>query len=118
MSQTSSVQELHEKIERSLLKIFITVFGFNLLLGRGGHFSFTEFQAWQVRRVLAEANTLLGGFSETDCASANCCLLRTDSGWQGDFPRAAKFLDLGAKANLLPEERKLVEKAQLTIARR
>jgi hypothetical protein len=30
----------------------------------------------------------------------------------------AKFLDLGAKANLLPEERKLVEKAQLTIARR
>jgi hypothetical protein len=37
---------------------------------------------------------------------------------RGDFPRAAKFLDLGAKANLLPEERKLVEKAQLTIARR
>jgi hypothetical protein len=36
----------------------------------------------------------------------------------GNFPRPAKFLDLGAKANLLPEERKLVEKAQLTIARR
>jgi hypothetical protein len=36
----------------------------------------------------------------------------------GDFSRAAKFLDLGAKANLFPEERKLVEKAQLTIARR
>jgi hypothetical protein len=37
---------------------------------------------------------------------------------RSDFPRTAKFLDMGAKANLLPEERKLVEKAQLTIARR
>jgi len=34
------------------------------------------------------------------------------------FGRAAKFLDLGAKATLLLEERQLVEKAQLTIARR
>jgi hypothetical protein len=34
----------------------------------------------------------------------------------GDFARAAKFLDLEAKTNLLPEERQLVEKAQLTIA--
>jgi hypothetical protein len=30
-------------------------------------------------------------------------------------PRAPKFLDLGAKPNLLPEERQLAEKAQLTI---
>jgi len=36
----------------------------------------------------------------------------------GDFSRAAKFLDLGEKADLLPEEKKLVEKAQLTVARR
>jgi len=36
----------------------------------------------------------------------------------GDFARAAKFLDLEAKADLLAEERQLVEKAQLTIARR
>ena len=36
----------------------------------------------------------------------------------GDFSRATKFLDLGEKANLLPEEKKLVEKAQLTVARR
>ena len=36
----------------------------------------------------------------------------------GDFSRAAKFLDLGKKANLLLEERKLVERAQLTVARR
>jgi hypothetical protein len=37
----------------------------------------------------------------------------------GDFWRARrKFLDLGKKANLLPEEKKLVEKAQLTVARR
>ena len=35
----------------------------------------------------------------------------------GDLARAAKFLDLGEKANLLPEEKKLVEKAQLTVAR-
>jgi hypothetical protein len=28
----------------------------------------------------------------------------------GDFARAAKFLDLEAKANLLPEERQLIEK--------
>ena len=36
----------------------------------------------------------------------------------GDFSRATKFLDLGEKANLLPEEQKLVEKAQLAVARR
>jgi hypothetical protein len=36
----------------------------------------------------------------------------------GEFSRAAKFLDLGEKASLLPEEKKLVEKAQLTVARR
>jgi Flp pilus assembly protein TadD len=36
----------------------------------------------------------------------------------GDFSRAVKFLDLGKKAFLLPEEEKLVEKAQLTVARR
>jgi hypothetical protein len=35
-----------------------------------------------------------------------------------NFAPGAKFLDLEAKANLLLEERQLVEKAQLTIARR
>jgi thioredoxin-like negative regulator of GroEL len=53
------VQELHEKIERSLLKIFITVLSLILLLGLGGYFSLTAFQAWQVRRLLAEANALV-----------------------------------------------------------
>jgi Flp pilus assembly protein TadD len=53
------VQELHEKIERSLLKIFITVFCLILLLGFGGYFSLTAFQAWQARRLLAEANALV-----------------------------------------------------------
>ena len=67
-SQSSIVLGLNEKIERSLLKIFLSVLGLILLLG--------------------------------------------------DFSRAAKFLDLGEKANLLPEEKKLVEKAQLTVARR
>jgi Flp pilus assembly protein TadD len=53
------VQELHEKIERSLLKIFVTVFCLLLLLGFGGYFSLTAFQSWQVRRLLAEANALV-----------------------------------------------------------
>jgi hypothetical protein len=35
----------------------------------------------------------------------------------GDVARAPKFLALGKKANLLSEERKLVKKAQLTVAR-
>jgi len=34
-----------------------------------------------------------------------------------DLPRAPKFLALRKKDNLLSEERKLVEKAQLTVAR-
>jgi cytochrome c-type biogenesis protein CcmH/NrfG len=36
----------------------------------------------------------------------------------GNFARAREFLDLGAKANLLPEERALVDKAELAIAQR
>jgi hypothetical protein len=36
----------------------------------------------------------------------------------GSFARAREFLDLGAKANLLPEERALLDKAQLAIVQR
>jgi hypothetical protein len=36
----------------------------------------------------------------------------------GYFFRAAKLLDLGEKAYLLPDEKKLLEMAQLTVARR
>jgi hypothetical protein len=36
----------------------------------------------------------------------------------GDFSRDAKLLDPGEKANLLSEEEELVEKAQVTVARR
>ena len=36
----------------------------------------------------------------------------------GNFARAREFLDLGAKANLLPEERALLDKAQLAIVQR
>jgi hypothetical protein len=36
----------------------------------------------------------------------------------GDFARARDFLLLGARANLLPEERLLLEKAQMTVAQR
>jgi len=50
---------LNEKIERLLLKIFLTVVGLVLLLGAGGYFSLNAFRAWQVRRSLAEANALV-----------------------------------------------------------
>jgi hypothetical protein len=36
----------------------------------------------------------------------------------GNFARAREFLDLGAKANLLPEERALLDKAQLALVQR
>ncbi len=36
----------------------------------------------------------------------------------GELVRAREFLDLGAKANLLPEERALVEKARMAVAQR
>jgi tetratricopeptide (TPR) repeat protein len=47
---------LNEKIERSLLKIFLSVLGLILLLGAAGYFGSSTFRAWQVRRLLAEAN--------------------------------------------------------------
>ncbi|PYK77271.1 MAG: hypothetical protein DME37_12930 [Verrucomicrobia bacterium] len=50
---------LNEKIERSLLKIFLGVVGLVFLLGAGGYFSLSAFRAWQVRRWLAEANALI-----------------------------------------------------------
>ena len=50
---------LNEKIERSLLKIFLSVFGLILLLGAVGYFGSSAFRAWQVRRLLAEANALI-----------------------------------------------------------
>ena len=61
----------------------------------------------------------LAGFSEEELErpqiAAYYGVLLANS---GDFSRAAKYLDLGEKAALLPEEKKLVEKAQLTVARR
>jgi tetratricopeptide (TPR) repeat protein len=61
----------------------------------------------------------LAGFSEVELErpqiAAYYGVLLANS---GDFSRAAKFLDLGEKAYLLPEEKKLLEKAQLTVARR
>jgi tetratricopeptide (TPR) repeat protein len=50
---------LNEKIERSLLKIFLAVLGLVLLFGAGGYFTLTAFRAWQARRLLAEANSLI-----------------------------------------------------------
>src|SRR5437899_4370458 len=58
-SQSSIVLGLNEKIERSLLKIFLSVFGLILLLGAVGYFGLSAFRAWQMRRFLAEANALI-----------------------------------------------------------
>jgi Flp pilus assembly protein TadD len=58
-SQSSIVLGLNEKIERSLLKIFLGVVGLVFLLGVAGYFSLSAFRAWQVRRLLAEANALI-----------------------------------------------------------
>ena len=58
-AQSSTVQGLTEKIEGSLLKIFVTTFCIILLLSAGGYFSLKTFQAWQIRRLLAEANALV-----------------------------------------------------------
>ena len=61
----------------------------------------------------------LAGFSEAELEQPQIAayygVLLASS---GDFSRAAKFLDLGEKAYLLPEEKKLLKKAQLTVARR
>ena len=61
----------------------------------------------------------LAGFSEAELEQPQIAayygVLLASS---GDFSRAAKFLDLGEKAYLLPGEKKLLEKAQLTVARR
>jgi len=58
-SQSSIVLGLNEKIERSLLKIFLSVVGLILLVSGGGYLSLSAFHAWQVRRLLAEANALI-----------------------------------------------------------
>jgi thioredoxin-like negative regulator of GroEL len=57
-SQSSIVLGLNEKIERSLLKIFLSAVGLILLVGAGGYLSLSAFHVWQVRRLLAEANAL------------------------------------------------------------
>jgi thioredoxin-like negative regulator of GroEL len=68
---------------------------------------------------IAKAFQVFAGFSEAELQRPQiAAYYGVILAASGDFPRAAKFLDLGAKANLLPEERKLVEKAQLTIATR
>jgi hypothetical protein len=52
-----------------------------------------------------KASQLLSGFAETELErpqiAAYYGVILTGS---GDFPRAAKFLDLGVKANLLPKK--------------
>ena len=57
-SQSSHRAGLNEKIERSLLKIFLSLLGLILLLRAAGNFGLSAFRAWQVRRLLAGANAL------------------------------------------------------------
>ena len=78
-------------------------------------YAFSLYLQGDVKKALQ----VLAGFSETELEQPQIAayygvLLANN----GDFSRAAKFLDLGEKASLLPEEKKLVEKAQLAVARR
>lgn len=50
---------LHERVERSLLKIFLTVIGGILLLIGFGFLGARAFHRWQGRRLCAEANSAL-----------------------------------------------------------
>jgi thioredoxin-like negative regulator of GroEL len=78
-------------------------------------YAFSLYLQGDVKRALQT----LAGFSEVElerpqiAAYYGVLLARS-----GNCSLAAKFLDLGEKADLLPEEKKLVEKAQLTVARR
>ena len=78
-------------------------------------YAFSLYRQGDVKKALQA----LAGFSEGELErpqiAAYYGVLLANS---GDFSRAAKFLDLGKKADLLLEEKKLVEKAQLTVAQR
>ena len=81
----------------------------------GATYAFSLYLQGNMKRALQ----VLAGFSEAElerpqiAAYYGVMLARN-----GDFSRASKFLDLSEKANLLPEEKKLVEKAKLTVAQR
>ena len=78
-------------------------------------YAFSLYLQGDVKKALQ----VLAGFSEAELEQPQIAayygVMLANS---GDFSRAAKFLDLGEKASLLPEEEKLVEKARLTVARR
>ena len=78
-------------------------------------YAFSLYLQGDVKKALQ----VLAGFSEAELerpqlAAYYGIMLASN----GDFSRAAKFLDLSEKANLLPEESKLVDKAKLTVAQR
>ena len=78
-------------------------------------YAFSLYLQGNMKRALQ----VLAGFSEAELerpqiAAYYGVMLARNS----DFSRASKFLDLSEKANLLPEEKKLVEKAKLTVAQR
>jgi cytochrome c-type biogenesis protein CcmH/NrfG len=50
----------HLKIERSILKIILWTVGVIVVLSVGGAVGYKQFRAWQQRRLIAEANGLLG----------------------------------------------------------
>jgi cytochrome c-type biogenesis protein CcmH/NrfG len=49
----------HLKIERSILKIILWTVGLIILLSVGGVVGYKQFRAWQQRRLIAEANSLV-----------------------------------------------------------
>ena len=49
----------HNKIERSILKVILWTVGIIILLSVGGTVGYKQFRAWQQRRLIAEANALV-----------------------------------------------------------
>ncbi|MGI9114506.1 MAG: hypothetical protein ACR2FX_05635 [Chthoniobacterales bacterium] len=53
------MESFNSRVERSLVKIFLILFGAIVLLAASGYGGMRIFHAWQERRLLAEANALL-----------------------------------------------------------
>jgi cytochrome c-type biogenesis protein CcmH/NrfG len=54
-----NLQNPHNKIERSILKLILWTIGLILVVSIGSVVGFKQFRAWQQRRLIAEANALV-----------------------------------------------------------
>jgi thioredoxin-like negative regulator of GroEL len=53
------MEPINARIERRLIRVFLVLVGFIILLGAGGYYGVRMFHAWQERRLLAEGNALV-----------------------------------------------------------